>query len=132
MRLTSQSLSINLRFNEYDIGTGLREPESPSGHSSPRKMEWHLFLTIAASFFAILGFLMDLQSLLGGIQRLRKGRAPRPLYLWPIAAYLVAALIYDGALPFRAEAFGVGVIFHLVATMGLRPFGGRWKKPDSS
>jgi hypothetical protein len=95
-------------------------------------MEWHLALTIAAAFFAILGFLMDIQSLLGGIQRLRTGRPPRPLYLWPLAAYGVAAFLYDGALLFRAEALAVGVVFHMVATLALRPFGRRNKSNSSS
>ena len=93
-------------------------------------MEWHLALTIAAAFFAILGFLMDIQSLLGGIQRLRTGRAPRPLHLWPLVAYGVAAFIYDGSLLFRVCAFGVGLVFHLVATLALRPLGRR-SKPNS-
>jgi len=83
-------------------------------------MEWHLAHTVAASFFALFGFLMDAQSFLGGLRVLRTGRGPKGLFFWPLLSYVVAALFWDISWVFRAEAISVGLALHLISTVGLR------------
>lgn len=75
-------------------------------------MELHLFLIILASFLALLGVLMDLQSLFAGMKRLRSGRGARPVFYWPLLMYALAALAWDVPWMVRAEAFLVGLAIH--------------------
>jgi hypothetical protein len=83
-------------------------------------MEWHLAHTVIAAFFVLLGLLMDLQSFLAGIRFLKVGRGPKPLLYIPAIAYALAALAWDAELAAKAMAFGVGVLVHLVCTIGVR------------
>jgi len=83
-------------------------------------MEWHLAHTIIASFFALLGFLMDYQSFSGGVRYLKTGRHTSPVLYIPVAAYGIAVLAWDASGPSKWIAFGVGVLVHLVSTVVIR------------
>jgi hypothetical protein len=85
-------------------------------------MEWHLAHTIIAAFFALLGFLMDVQSLSGGLRYLKTGRQTPPVLYIPAAAYGIAVLAWDASGISKAEAFGVGLLVHVACTLGIRSF----------
>ena len=86
-------------------------------------MEWHIAHTVAACFFGFLGFFMDMQSFLGGIRVLRKGKGPRGILLWPFALYVLAAFTSDAALNLKLIAIAIGLAFHLLSTIGMRFIG---------
>jgi hypothetical protein len=86
-------------------------------------VEWHIVHTITACFLALFGFFMDLQNLMGAIRVLKKGKGPRPLLLLPFALYVLAAFVSDGPMSFKWIAIGIGLVFHIVATVGIRFIG---------
>jgi hypothetical protein len=72
----------------------------------------------------MLGFFLDWQNLMGGIRVLRKGSGPRPVLFWPLATYVLAAFVCDGAMPLKWAAIGAGFVFHFIAAFGVRFIGG--------
>ena len=86
-------------------------------------MEWHLFHTILASFLAVFGFVLDLQSFIGGLSFWRRGSGPRPLLVWPLVFYIAAAFTCDGSINFKIGALAAGLAVHLISSGGVRWLG---------
>lgn len=81
---------------------------------------WLVLRTVAAAFFAILGLLIDVQSLFGGVAYMRKGRGSKPVLGWPLLSYLAAVLFCSAGLGLRVVAFALALVFHLLSTFGIR------------
>ena len=91
-------------------------------------MELHLLLTIVASFLALLGLLMDLQSLLGGLKRIVKGTGAPPLLYWPLLVYALAALAWDTTWSLKGIALLAGLAVHFISTVGVRVLPARTRR----
>jgi len=85
-------------------------------------VEWHIFFTVSASFFTMLGLLMDLQSLSSGIRSIRSGRSSKPLVFWPFVIYVTAALCWEETWANRVGAILLGFAIHMFCTKGIRSF----------
>jgi hypothetical protein len=80
-------------------------------------MEWHLVRSIAAAFFLILGFLIDLQSILGAISFLRRNRGSKPVLGWSLICYAAGAFCLDIRLGEQVIVFLAGVVLEAMALL---------------